>query len=400
VARVADGAEKQNAAGKGGSGSFVAILVVVAVIAVGVGALVAQDDGTDRAVDAAAPSTATEEEPHDETEAPHGDVDSTEGPAAAGEEPVIPPQVELASAPVKSERVERIEPEVLDGVKVFTLTAEEVQWEFIPGKAVTAWGYNGQIPGPEFWVDEGDRVRVNFTNNLPVPTTIHWHGIAVPNEMDGIPGVTQDPIEPGGTFVYEFEAKPFGTFWYHSHFDSARQLDMGLSGAFVIRGADEPAYDKDFVQLLDEWIRLPEGRNGWEGVTHAGHADAEYNWFTINGKSHPSTDNMVVNQGERVRVRIINAGYQSHPMHLHGKRMTVMAKDGAPLPAPYQADTVLVGSGERYDYEFVADDPGDWMFHCHILHHVTNDAVIEPGGLMNFVTYEGYDNAYQRDQQE
>jgi FtsP/CotA-like multicopper oxidase with cupredoxin domain len=284
-------------------------------------------------------------------------------------------------------------------VKVFTLTAEEVQWEFIPGKAVTAWGYNGQIPGPEFWVDEGDRVRVNFTNNLPVPTTIHWHGIAVPNEMDGIPGVTQDPIEPGETFVYEFEAKPFGTFWYHSHFDSARQLDMGLSGAFVIRGADEPAYDKDFVQLLDEWIRLPEGRNGWEGVTHAGHADAEYNWFTINGKSFPATDNMVVNQGERVRVRIINAGYQSHPMHLHGKRMTVMAKDGAPLPAPYQADTVLVGSGERYDFELVADDPGDWMFHCHILHHVTNDAVIEPGGLMNFVTYEGYDNAYQRDQQ-
>ncbi len=376
---------------------FIAAVVLMVVIAVGAGALLGNRGepvpGTEVA---AAPGPTSTPDAHVE-----GDVDPSDGHGAsagagAEEEVEIPPQVELASAPVEGQRVERIEPEVADGVKVFTLNAEEVQWELIPGKAVTAWGYNGQVPGPEIWVNEGDRIRVNFTNDLPVPTTIHWHGIAVPNEMDGVPGVTQDPIEPGGTFVYEFEAKPSGTFWYHSHFDSARQLDMGLSGAFVIKGADEPAYDKEFVQLLDEWIRLPEGRNGWEGVTHAGHNNAEYNWFTINGTSFPATPNMVVAQGDRVRVRIINAGYQAHPMHLHGKRMTVVAKDGVPLPQPYEADTVLVGSGERYDFEFLADDPGDWMFHCHILHHVTNDAVIEPGGLMNFVTYQGHDNAYQR----
>ena len=379
---------------------FLAVVILIVVVAAGGGALLANQSEPDPATDlAAAPGSA--QTPDSGAE---GDVDPSDGhgssaDAGAEEEVEIPPQVELASTAVKSERVERLEPEIQDGVKVFTLEAEEVQWEFIPGKAVTAWGYNGQVPGPEVWVNEGDRVRINFTNNLPVPTTIHWHGVRVPNEMDGVPGVTQDAIEPGESFVYEFDATPSGTFWYHSHFDSARQLDMGLSGAFVIKGTDEPAYDKDFVQLVDEWIRLPDGRNGWEGVTHAGHNQAEYNWFTINGKSFPATEDMVVNEGDQVRVRVINTGYQVHPMHLHGKRMTVVAKDGAVLPAAYQADTVLVGPGERYDFEFVADDPGDWMFHCHILHHVTNDAVVEPGGLMNFVTYEGYDNAYQREQQ-
>lgn len=390
-------AKSQNHQPKRENGGFVAAVVLIVVIALGAGALVGNRSGPDPTDElASAPGPAPTPASGAEGEVDPSDGHGSSAGAGAEEEVEIPPQVELASAPVKGQRVERLEPEVIDGVKVFALTADEVQWEFIPGKAVTAWGYNGQVPGPEFWVTEGDQVRVNFTNNLPVPTTVHWHGIAVPNEMDGIPGVTQDPIAPGETFVYEFEAKPSGSFWYHSHFDSARQLDMGLSGAFIIKGADEPAYDKEFVQLLDEWIRLPEGRNGWEGVTHAGHNIAEYNWFTINGKSFPATPNMEVAQGDRVRVRIINAGYQAHPMHLHGKRMTVVAKDGAPLPQPYEADTVLVGSGERYDFEFVADDPGDWMFHCHILHHVTNDAVIEPGGLMNFVTYQGYDNAYQR----
>ncbi len=179
----------------------------------------------------------------------------------------MPPESDVATVPVESERQVRLQPEIRGGVKVFTLDAEPVQWELVPGKAVTAWGYNGQVPGPELWVDEGDRVRVDFTNNLPVPTTIHWHGVAVPNEMDGVPGVTQDPVEPGDSFVYEFDAEPSGSFWYHSHLDSARQLDMGLSGAFIVRGVDEPEYDQEFVQLLDEWIRLPDGRNGWEGVT-------------------------------------------------------------------------------------------------------------------------------------
>jgi FtsP/CotA-like multicopper oxidase with cupredoxin domain len=374
--------------------ALVVTLVLVVLVAGGAGALVADRSGGDARSGppaAAGPRSEPPASPEPGTRGGGGD-----GGGHGDGEPVVPPEVDVDTVAVEGERTVRAEPDVIDGVKVFTLNAEPVQWELVPGRSVTAWGYNGQVPGPELWVDEGDRVRVEFTNDLPVATTIHWHGIAVPNEMDGVPGVTQDPVEPGERFVYEFEAKPSGTFWYHPHLDSVRQIDMGLAGAFVIKGADEPAYDRDYVQLLDEWVRLENGRNGWEGVTHAGHNLAEYNWFTINGKSFPATDDMVVAEGDRVRIRIINAGYQSHPMHLHGKRFTVVAKDGAPVPAPYQADTVLVGSGERYDLELVADDPGDWMFHCHILHHVTNDAVEDPGGLMNFVTYEGHENAYQK----
>ena len=372
--------------GRGSQVSFVVAIVMVVLAAVVVARVAAGgDDGDDSASSQVAPARSTANEADG-----HAD-ERREGEQAAS----APPEVDRAATPVRNKMAPRLEPKVVDGVKVFTLTAEPVQWEFVPGKTVTAWGYNGQVPGPEIWVNEGDKVRVEFTNKLPVPTTIHWHGIGVPNEMDGVPGMTQDPIEAGKSFNYVFDAKPSGTFWYHSHFDSARQLDMGLSGAFVIKGKTEPKYDKDFIQLVDEWIRLPDGRNGWEGVGHAGHNPGEYNWFTINGKSFPATENMVVKQGERVRVRVVNVGYQAHPMHLHGKRMLVVAKDGAPLPAPYQADTVLVGSGERYDFEFLADDPGHWMFHCHILHHVGNDTV-EPGGLMNFVTYEGYKNAYER----
>jgi FtsP/CotA-like multicopper oxidase with cupredoxin domain len=380
--------------GPGDGKALVVTLVLVVLVAGGAGALVADRSGGGARSGppaAAGPRPEPPASPEPDTGGGGG-----HGGGHGDGEPVVPPEVDVDTVAVEGERTVRAEPDVVDGVKVFTLNAEPVQWELVPGRSVTAWGYNGQVPGPELWVDEGDRVRVEFTNDLPVATTIHWHGIAVPNEMDGVPGVTQDPVEPGERFVYEFEAKPSGTFWYHPHLDSVRQLDMGLSGAFVIKGADEPAYDRDYVQLLDEWVRLENGRNGWEGVTHAGHNLAEYNWFTINGKSFPATDDMVVAEGDRVRIRIVNAGYQSHPMHLHGKRFTVVAKDGAPVPAPYQADTVLVGSGERYDLELVADDPGDWMFHCHILHHVTNDAVEDPGGLMNFVTYEGHDNAYQQ----
>lgn len=368
---------------KSGSGGFVIAVVGVLVAAVVLARLVTDNEGPKPGAQTPPPtSVTTAPEPTDQ--------------GGMGAEQVgIPPEVNRGATPVRGQRTVRAESQIMNGTKVFNLTAEPVQWELIPGRTITAWGYNGQVPGPEIWVNEGDRVRIQLTNRLPVATTIHWHGIAVPNEMDGIPGVTQDPIEPGKTFTYEFDAKPSGTFWYHSHFDSARQLDMGLLGAFVIKGATEPTYDKDFVQLIDEMIRLQDGRNGWEGVSHAGHDPGDYNWFTINGKSFPATENMVVKQGDRVRVRLINGGTIAHPMHLHGKRMLVVAKDGAQLPAPYEADTILIGPGERYDFEFVADDPGSWMFHCHILPHVSNDAK-EPGGLMTFVTYEGFKNEYQQ----
>ncbi|MDP8927042.1 MAG: copper oxidase [Actinomycetota bacterium] len=363
---------------------FVALLFVVALGAVAAAALMATDR---RGLQTTAGPAVAAPPPPDE----HAHGQAVTEP---GSQVVIPQPVHPAGLPLRSKRQVRAEPEVVDGVKVFRLTAEAVRWEFLPGVAVTAWGYNGQVPGPEIWVDQGDRVRVELENRLTVPTTIHWHGVDVPNSMDGVPGVTQEPIMPGRTFVYEFVAEPSGTFWYHSHFDSARQLDMGLYGAFIVRGPDEATYDQEFVQIVDEWIRLPDGRNGWEGVAHAGHNPGEYNWFTINGKAFPATEELSVAEGDRVRVRVINAGFQAHPMHQHGRRFGVIAKDGATLPQAYLADTVLVGAGERYDYEFVAE-AGAWMFHCHIPHHMGNDTV-EPGGLMTFVTTEAYRGANRR----
>ncbi|MDP8929340.1 MAG: copper oxidase, partial [Actinomycetota bacterium] len=306
-----------------------ALLVVVAVGAVAAAALIATDR---RGLQTTAGPAVAASPPPDE----HAHGRAVTEP---GSQVVIPQPVDPADLPLRSERQVRAEPEVVDGVKVFRLTAEAVRWEFLPRVAVTAWGYNGQVPGPEIWVDQGDRVRVELENRLTVPTTIHWHGVDVPNNMDGVPGVTQEPIMPGRTFVYEFVAEPSGTFWYHSHFDSARQLDMGLYGAFIVRGPDEATYDQEFVQIVDEWIRLPDGRNGWEGVAHAGHNPGEYNWFTINGKAFPATEELSVAEGDRVRVRVINAGFQAHPMHQHGRRFGVIAKDGAPLPQAYLADT-------------------------------------------------------------
>jgi len=364
------------------------VLLVAAAVAGGA-ALAGKGKSTKPAAQAPSPTTAGD-----------GHRDLTAGVGGSQADPMeaggIPPPSDPARLPLRTEVKERLEPEMQpDGTKLFRLTAEPIRWEIVKGTWVTAWAYNGQVPGPQLWVNQGDRVRVEVTNKLPEPTTIHWHGVDVPNDQDGVPGVTQDAIQPGATYTYQWVAKPSGTFWYHPHFDNNRQLDMGLYGAIVIKGADEPRYDKEFVMFMDEWIRLQDGRNGWEGVDHAGHNFGEYNWFTINGKAAPEIPHMVVNTGDRVRIRLLNAGYQAHPMHLHGKRTTVVAKDGAALAAPYQVDTVLIGTGERYDLEYVADDPGSWMFHCHIDAHLTNDA--HPGGgLMTFIDYAGYKNDYQK----
>jgi FtsP/CotA-like multicopper oxidase with cupredoxin domain len=279
-----------------------------------------------------------------------------------------------------------IESQVTSGIREFQLSAKQIKWEISDGVTVDAFAYNGQVPGPEFRVKEGEKVRIVFKNELPEETTIHWHGVDVPFKMDGIPGMSQEPIKPGETFVYEFEAKPSGTFWYHTHVDAVRQLDLGLSGAFVIEAANEPQFDQDYTMLLDEWIVQENSINGSLNSVHAGHDMSEYNYFTINGKAYPAAEKIKVKKGDKVRLRFINAGYQVHPMHLHGKRFTVFAKDGAQLPQPYQADTINVAPGERYDISFIADGSGEWMLHCHNLHHTANNG-IEPGGLMTTLEY-------------
>jgi manganese oxidase len=267
-----------------------------------------------------------------------------------------------------------------DGVKVFEITAQPVLWNILDDVTVTAWTYNGTVPGPMIRVTEGDQVRVIFTNNLPQPTTVHWHGILVPNAMDGVPGVTQDPILPGETFIYEFTANPAGTFMYHSHFESDMQIGLGLYAPFIIDPAQpqEPAPDVDVTLMFSEW-RVVNGQT-YPAMPMAA---LEPNYFTINGKAFPATETINVRVGQRVRLRLASIGQFNHPMHLHGMPFQIVATDGYPVPevARLTKDTVSVDPGERYDIEFVATEVGQWMLHCHITHHTTNDGH-DPGGLM------------------
>jgi len=279
---------------------------------------------------------------------------------------------------------EVLAPRIEDGVRVYELVTKPVRWEILPGVRVTAWTYNGTVPGPELRMPYGARVRVRVKNELPEPTTVHWHGLAVPNAMDGVPGVTQEPIEPGETFTYEFTATPAGrdsqggTFFYHSHFDEDRQVGLGLAGALVIDPPVRERHDIERTILISEWnfdASTGETRPAMdmEGLLP--------NYFTLNGKSFPETEAISVRRDDRVLLRLVGAGQFTHPMHLHGTDFRVIAKDGHPMAAPPAADVVQVASGERYDIEFTATEAGKWVFHCHIGHHLTNDGE-SPGGLL------------------
>ena len=273
-------------------------------------------------------------------------------------------------------------PYTLDGTtKVFELTAKPVFWKINAETQVTALTYNGTVPGPLIRVTEGDRVRVVFTNNLTTPTSIHWHGQFVPGAMDGVaqPELSQKPVQPGETFIYEFEAKPAGTFMYHSHFDTDTQINVGMFGGLIVdpKNWNEIKPDVDEVLYLNEWRVI-------DGVTYpAMPSMGEPNYFTINGKTYPDIPTITVKQGQRVRLRFVGAGQFEHPMHIHGTGATIVATDGFPVPETAQItkDTFPIHPGERLDIEFVADNPGQWALHCHIVHHTTNDDV-EPGGLL------------------
>jgi len=286
---------------------------------------------------------------------------------------------------------EVLEPRVEAGVWVYELTATPVRWEILPGTRVTAYSYNGTVPGPEIRVPYGRRVRVVVRNDLPDPTTVHWHGIAVPNAMDGVPDVTQDPIEPGETFTYEFDAIPAGrdskggTFLYHSHFEEDRQVGLGLSGAFVIEEPWPVRYDVERTIMIGEWahdVATGETRPPMEME------GSLPNFFTLNGKSFPATETIGVKRGDRVLLRLVGAGQFEHPMHLHGTDFRIVGKDGHPVAEPLAADVVQVAPGERFDIAFTATEPGRWLFHCHIGHHLTNDGD-DPGGLILVVDVAG-----------
>ncbi len=280
------------------------------------------------------------------------------------------PPPRYAPAPFETPDVPKLPFKMVDGVKEFHLIAEVVRTEFTLDRPVTAWGYNGSVPGPTMEAVEGDRVRVIFENRLPEMTAVHWHGFEVPMEMDGSVGLGQDPVPPGGRFVYEFTLNQNGTFFYHSHF--AMQEMMGMLGMFILhpKNAHEPRVDRDFGILLQEWALKP---NNPTPDTLA----MEFNWLTINGKSAPSTTPMLVKQGERVRIRFVNLGMDHHPMHLHGNTFTVTGTEAGRAPAAtwMPQNTVLVGVAQARDVEFEAKHPGDWMLHCHLPHHMMNQMI-------------------------
>lgn len=262
-------------------------------------------------------------------------------------------------------------PWTLDGtVKVFHLVAEPIVREFAPGFVVNCWGYNGSSPGPTIEAVEGDTVRLLVTNHLNEPTTVHWHGLILPNGMDGVTGLTQRPILPGETFKYEFTLKQNGTFMYHPHYDEMSQIALGMMGFFIIhpKGEEGPPIDRDFAIFLHEW-RLPIGTK-----TPIPFEMLDFNLFTFNSVLYPKIEPLVVKTDERVRIRLGNVMMNSHPIHLHGHEFWVTRKGAKRLPpaAQYTEVTISVAPGETRDIEFVADNPGDWAFHCHKSHHTMN----------------------------
>ncbi|ALC53510.1 copper oxidase [Bacillus thuringiensis] len=314
-------------------------------------------------------------------------------------------QTETATTPLKVEKG----PEV-------TLIAKEEKQKLSNGVVVPVWTFNGSSPGPEIRVKKGEKVKVTLKNELSAPVSIHWHGYPVPNNMDGIPGVTQDAVEPGKSFTYEFEANVPGTYWYHSHQDSVNQLDRGLYGALIVEDTKEK-YDKDYTLMLDEWVTDKEeinkqlkemtkgqignkfkgnengekndDKNGMdhfdmnmgsdkkdssnmEGMDHGnmkmeGHDMSMYDLFTINGKSGDLVVPLKVNKRDKVRLRLVNAGYLSHDIHVHGHDIKVIATDGQPIndPKVIKDKVISIAPGERYDIEFTANNPGKWYVEDH-----------------------------------
>ncbi len=327
-------------------------------------------------------------------------------------------------------------------VHEYKIEAKPARWELVSGVQTDAYTLNGTVPGPTIRAKEGDTIRVILKNSLPEETAIHWHGLHVPNKMDGVPSFTQHAVRPGETFTYEFVANHAGTYMYHSHFNSIPQIDKGLYGLLIIDPQNQGPlkHDREFTMLFGGW-NVPNKSGGQRhqtkndhmtgmskgepnGQKHKGNVRSmmqhgsknkdqqknphegmimpptespkdnsgstvmgmDYNYWTINGKSFPDTDPIEVKMGDLVRIRLANISNGIHPMHLHGHDFRIIAKDGHPIANPLIANTITVNPGETYDIDFIADNPGEWVFHCHELHHTTN-ADVEPGGLMVLVKY-------------
>ena len=256
-----------------------------------------------------------------------------------------------------------------DGVKEFHLIAEPVKREFAPGMIVNCWGYNGQTPGPTIEAVEGDRVRLLVTNNLKEHTSVHWHGIFLPNGMDGVGGLTQPQIKPGETYAYEFTLRQHGTHLYHPHADETVQMALGMMGFFIIHPRKAPRrIDRDFCIFPHMWYIEPGSMTPNPSVM------LDFNIFTFNSRAFPGTDPLVVKRGDRVRIRLANISMTDHPIHIHGHRFWVVETDGGQIPESgwWPETTLNIMPGTTRAVEFIADLPGDWPLHCHKSHHAMN----------------------------
>lgn len=288
-------------------------------------------------------------------------------------------------------------PYKMDGEwKVFTLVAEPVSRTIYNGKVNTlnkvvpkadlykgkvmkfpnqketliGWGYNGQIPGPAIVVHNGDHVRIIVKNELPEGTSIHWHGLIVPNKEDGTADTTEPAIMPGKTKTYQFTVHQVGTFMYHSGFNDTKQVEKGLGGFFI----SLPKYSKynpnykDFAIMLQAFT-LPKATS--KPVIFS----MDPNWFTFNGLSAPNIPVLKANYGDKVKIRFGNLSNTAHPIHLHGYSFNIVGTEGGQIPksAQWPAATVNIAPGQTRDIAFIANNPGIWRLHCHILHHITND---------------------------
>ena len=284
-------------------------------------------------------------------------------------EPGLPP------VPFEAPDLGKVPWKMVDGRKEFHLVCEAVTRELLPGYTMNFFGYNGSLPGPTIEATQGDRVRVVVHNKLPEATSVHWHGFELLNNMDGVPFLVQEPIMPGGSFAYEFDLHQAGTFFYHSHM--AMQEAFGMAGFFIIHPAAtwEPRVDRDFGVLFQNFQIAPN-------TTVPNAMAMDWNWQTVNGRSGPFTTPMVVKHGERVRIRILDfSPQQHHPIHFHGHTFWVTGHEGARIPdtAWVPRNNSLIGVAQSTDFEFIAFNPGDWLLHCHMVHHMMNHMTEQVG---------------------
>ena len=289
---------------------------------------------------------------------------------------VDPHGAAVRTVPVVSTDIGDLPYEMDGDVKVFRLTAHVFKQQIAPQKTIDVWGFNGSAPGPTIQVTQGDRVRVIFKNELPESSSLHWHGFEDQIGYDGMPGISQAPVKPGETFIYNFLIKQEGTYFYHSHM--AMQEMAGMLGAFIMhpKVPYRPHCDKDFVLHLQAYWVLANS-------TSPNTMNMEFNWLLLNGKVGPMATPLIVRQGDRVRIRFVNLGMNHHPMHLHGHTFYVTGTEGGRIPetAWWPGNTVLVGVAQSRNVEFIADNPGDWMLHCHLPHHMMNSMANQAGPM-------------------